>query len=83
MQLYIREVLAGCKHFLLQDSVIPPLIPPAPVGENKRKAQKPMCCNTAEHCNEQMKEKLWIGLRLWIGDRKGAASFTVCVCAHM
>lgn len=39
-----------------------------------------MCCNTAEHGNEQMKEKVWIGLRLWIRDRKGAASFTVCVC---
>lgn len=77
--LYIREALAGCKHFLLQDSSIPLLIPPARAAENKRKAQKAMCCETAEHYNEQLKEEVWIRLHLWIEDRKGAASLTLCV----
>lgn len=56
--LYIRKELAGCKHFLLQDS----FIPPAPAAENMRKAHKPMSRNTAEHCNEQIEEKAWTGL---------------------
>lgn len=81
--LYISEALAGCKYFLLQDSFIPLLVPPAPAAENNREAQKAMFYETAEHCKEQMREEVWIRLQSWIEDGKAAGGLTVCVCVSV
>lgn len=54
-----------------------PLIPPALAAENKRKAPKPAQA-TAEHCNEQIKEKNLDLIALM--DQK---LHSVCACVHV